>query len=64
MTTDFRAGGLLALTQLEYFASHFPSDLRQAIKIESEWFFLALVSIRLSHLLIIMLNLFNPDQRK
>lgn len=64
MSTDFRASGLFGCTQLSSFAKSFPDSLQKARNIECEWFFLALISIRLTHSMMIMFQLMAPEDRK
>jgi len=54
MTTDFRAAGLFGAVQFTYFAKNYPHEVMNAKAIDSEWFFLALVSIRLTHSIMVM----------
>lgn len=62
--TDFRASGLLGLHQLFYFASKHPRELFQASTISNDWFFLALFSIRLTHVIMVLFHLISPEERK
>jgi len=62
--TDFRAAGYFGLVQLLYFSRNYPSQVFNSTAAACPWFFLALHSIRLSHLLIILFNLLEPSEMK
>lgn len=55
---------MLGLHQLYYFASKYPRELFQATTIQNDWFFLALFSIRLSHIAVVLFHLISPQERR
>jgi len=62
--TDFRSSGILGLHQFDYFANKYPRELFQATTIQNDYFFLALFSIRLTHVIIVLFHLMSPQDRR
>ena len=58
---DFRGGGVLSLHCLRYFIRQYPELFKQMLQCGSEYFFISLTSINISHFLIIYLYM-NKDK--